>query len=196
MRAPASLLATLAVALACAGCGEDDDFGGSPDPATERSDRPADPPPGWRTFANRRAGFTISVPREWSARTRKSATLIRSSDRLLAVTVAADRSEPGRTTPPRRYARQAFAALPTFRAARATSTGGVRGSPYPNARVDGRGTLAGTGQRQHITVAAFRRPGRVTYTVVAFSARVGSRPVHAVPLRTLLASLRARAPRP
>ena len=193
MRAIALLLAATAT-LAATGCGEEDDFAGSPDPATERSDRPADPPPGWRSFANRRAGFSLSVPPGWPARTRGSATLIRSSDRVVAVTVAADRSEAGRTTHPRPYARRAFRALPGFRKLRASPARHVRGNPYPNARVDGSGTLADRDQRQHITVAAYRRARRATYTVVAFSARLGNAPAYAGELRKLLASLRAQRP--
>jgi hypothetical protein len=176
------------------GCGEEEEFTGSPDPATERTDPPAKPPSGWRTFANRRAGFTLSVPPGWTARARSSATLIRSSDRLLAVTVAADRSEAGRTTQPRQYARRAFRALPGFERLRASAVRRVPRSPYPSARVDGKGTLADRGQRQRITVAAFRRPERATYTVVAFSAPVGRAPAHAGELQLLLASLRARPP--
>jgi hypothetical protein len=165
-----------------------------PDPASERRDRPAKPPPGWRTLANRRAGFTLSVPRAWTARKRGSATLIRSSDGLLAVTVAADRSEPGRTTPARAYARRTFRALPGFRKLRAQRVRPVRRSRYRSGRVDGRGTLGRRRQRQHITVAAFRRPGRVTYSLIAFGADVEGRPPHPGPLRTMLASLRGRPP--
>ncbi len=194
MRATALLVAALTAGLAGLGCGDDDDFAGSPDPATERNDPPAKPPPGWRTFANRRAGFTLAVPAGWSARARKSATLIRSSDRLLAITVAADRSEPARTTPPREYARRTFRAVPGFRNLRLRTAGRVKGSPYPNARVSGTGTLADRRQRQRITVAAFRRPRQVTYTVVAFSARAGPAPAHAAELARMLASLRARRP--
>ena len=194
MRGIAALLAA-AAALGATGCGVEDEFAGSPDPASERSDRPAKPPPGWHTIANRRAGFTLSVPRGWPARTRKSATLIRSSDRLLAVTVAADRSEDGRATRPRAYARRTFRALPGFRKLRLTPARRVRGSSYRSARVDGSGTLAKRRQRQRITVAAYQRPGRVTYTIVAFTARLGGGPVYAGPLRTILASLRAQRPR-
>lgn len=194
MRARALLAAALAATVACFGCGEEDEFADSPDPATERSDPPAKPPPGWHTFANRRAGFTLSVPPGWPARARKSATLIRSSDRLLAITVAADRSEPARTTPPGEYAQRTFRALPGFRHLKPSETRGVAHSPYPSARLDGTGTLGVNGQRQRITAAAFRRPGHVTYTVIAFSARVGRAPAHAGELRTLLASLRARRP--
>lgn len=194
MRGTRLAAAAAIAALSAAGCGDDEKFAGSPDPATERTDRPAEPPAGWRTFANRRAGFTVSVPQDWAARRRGSATLIRSSDRLVAVTVSADRSEPGRTTRPGPYARRAFRALPGFRRLRAGRPRRVDDSPYPSRRVDGSGTLAGRRQRQRITVAAFRRPGRVTYTVVAFSALVDGAAPHRATLRTLLASLRGRRP--
>jgi hypothetical protein len=190
----AVLVAVACAAVAAPGCGDEDETAGSPDPATERSDPPADPPPGWRTFANRRAGFTLSVPRGWLARTRRSATLVRSSDRLMAITVAADRSEAGRTTSPRQYARRAFRALPGFRKLRATPARRVRRSPYPSSRLDGTGTLARRRQPQHITVAAFRRGNRATYTVVAFAAPFGRVYAHAGPLRRVLASLRAQRP--
>jgi hypothetical protein len=189
------LLLAGAAALGATSCDEEDEFTGSPDPAKERSDHPAKPPPGWHTVANRRAGFTLSVPRGWPTRTRRGATLVRSSGRLVAVTVAADRSEDGRTTRPREYARRTFRALPGFRKLRSAPARRVRGSPYQSARVDGRGTLAKRRQRQRITVAAYQRPRRVTYTIVAFSARVGGVPVYAGPLRKILASLRAQRPR-
>ena len=184
----------MSVAAIAAGCGDEEKLEGSPDPRTERSDRPAHPPAGWRTFSNRRAGFTISIPRDWSARRRRGATLVRSRDRLLALTVAADRSESGRTTRPRRYARQAFRALPGFRRLRIGRTRGVAQSPYPSARADGTGLLARRRQRQRITVAAFRRPRRVTFTIVAFSAELGGRAPHAAAVTTVLASLRGQRP--
>ena len=190
MRATALLVAALLAGLTGSGCGEEDEFAGSPNPARERSDPPAKPPTGWRTFANGRAGFTLSVPPAWPARARGSATLIRSSDRLVAVTVAADRSEAARTTPPRGYARRTFRALPGFRNLKVNAVRKVEHSPYPSARVDGAGTLAERRQRQHITVAAFQRPHRVTYTVVAFS----SSAAHSAEIDVMLASLRARRP--
>jgi hypothetical protein len=189
-----ALLAAALVAVAFPGCGEEDEFADSPDPATERNDPPAKPPPGWHTFTNRRAGFTLSVPPGWPARARKAATLIRSNDRLVAVTVAADRSESARTTPPREYAMRTFRALPGFRDLKPGKRGEVAHSPYPSARVDGTATLTENRQRQRITVAAFRRPGRVTYTIVAFSARLGRASAHAGELKLLFASLRARRP--
>ena len=112
----------------------------------------------------------------------------------MAVTVAADRSEAARTTPAREYARRTFRALPGFRQLKPTNARKVKGSPYPSARVDGSGTLVERSQRQRITVAAFRRPRRVTYTVVAFAARSAGAPAHAGELEQMLASLRARRP--
>lgn len=191
MRATALLAAAVVAGLAGIGCGDDDEFTGAPDPATERNDPPAKPPPGWRTFSNRRAGFTISVPPGWPARARGSATLIRSDDRLVAVSVAADRSEPARTTGARQYARRTFRALPNFKKLKLKRTRRVERSPYMSARVDGAGTLSNRKQRQRITVAAFRRPRRVTYTVVAFSAPAGTARAE---IDVLLASLRARRP--
>jgi hypothetical protein len=190
VRATALLVAALIAGLAGPGCGEEDEFTGSPNPARERSDPPAKPRAGWRTFTNRRAGFTLSLPPGWPARARRSATLIRSTDRLVAVTVAADRSEIARTAPPRRYAQRTFRALPGFRNLKPDALRAVRGSPYPSARVDGAGTLAERRQRQHITVAAFQRPHRVTYTVVAFSASAA----HSGEVGLMLASLRGRRP--
>jgi len=192
VRATALLAAAVVAALAGTGCGEEDEFTGTPDPATERNDPPAKPPPGWRTFANRRAGFTVSVPPGWPTRARGSATLIRSSDRLVAVSIAADRSEPARTTAPRQYARRTFHALPNFENLKVKRTRRVARSPYMSARVDGVGTLSNRRQRQRISVAAFRRPRRVTYTVVAFSAPAGV--AHGAEIDALLASLRARRP--
>ncbi len=190
MRATALLVAALLAGFTGSGCGEEDEFAGSPNPAREHSDPPAKPPAGWRTFTNRRAGFTLSIPPGWPARARGSATLIRSSDRLVAVTVAADRSEAARTARPRRYARRTFRALPGFRNLKVNAVRKVNDSPYSSARVDGAGTLAERRQRQHITVAAYQRPHRVTYTVVAFSASAA----HFGEVDLMLASLRARRP--
>lgn len=192
MRGSATLACALLVPLV--GCGEETKLEGSPDPQTERVDRAAAPPEGWHTAMNRVAGFTLSVPDGWTVRKRAGATLVRSADQLLVVTVAADRSKSGRETRARRYARQAFRALPGFKRLRLTKTGVVRGSRYESSRADGSGVLAKRRQRQRLTVAAFRRPGRVTYTAIAFRAEVSGRAPYAAALATLLRSLRMRRP--
>jgi hypothetical protein len=163
MRRRLGLPLLLAAALV-AGCGEDDEEKAP----SERADRAAKPPRGWRTVSNHSAGFTIAAPRRWTARTRKGATLIRSDDRLVVVTVAADRSEEGRGTHPARYARLTLLNLPEFEGRVSPRVRRVRGSPYGSARVDGFGTVRTSRRLQRITVATYRLPGRVTYTAVVF----------------------------
>src|SRR4051794_18622911 len=106
----AKVIAILATAVACSGCGKG---GGSAAPP-QRADRPAKPPPGWHTVANRRARFTIAAPRRWIARVRDGATLIRSRDRLVVVTIGADRTAAGRELPVSQYARETLQDLPDF----------------------------------------------------------------------------------
>src|SRR3954447_1011389 len=109
MRLPARRwLALVAGTAALAGCGAEE---GKP---ADRGDRPARLPAGWRTVGNQSVGFTIGIPRHWSTRTRRSATLIRSLDRLVAATVAADRGPQGRETSAGPYALATLRGLPDF----------------------------------------------------------------------------------
>jgi hypothetical protein len=183
-------------AMALAGCGDDDGepAGRGPDPAAERSDPPAKPPPGWRTVRDERAGFTLSAPRTWSARTKGPATLIRSDDELVSVTVAADRTELERVADPGAFARQTIRKLPGFRGRVSERTRRVRRSPYENARADARGRLSTSKVPQRITAAVFQRRGQVTYEVLVFrNAKV--RPHFNDPVvERMLRSFRAQAP--
>ena len=187
------ITAILLAGLGAAGCGDDDERDSAP-PA-ERVDRPAEPPPGWRTVVDDRAGFSISVPPGWRARSGRDGSLVRSPDRLAAVSVQADRGASARVTPPDRFARDTIASLPGYRDLTARDTRDVAGSPYPNARIDGTGVRASGGTLQRVTVAVMQRPGAVTYAAVAFrDARRTGRP-EARALDRLLASLRARPAR-
>lgn len=185
-------LGAVALAGLAPPCGGDETR--APDPSQERADRAVRPPPGWRTLENGTAGFTIAVPPAWTARVRRAATLIRSPDKLLALTIAADRSEPGRTTPPPRYASLTIRELSGLDPAPIRRRGGVRGSPYETATVEAT-TRRLARVRQRVSVSVFRRPGQVTYAAVAF---MNARYVQANyrTLRRMLATLRARPPGP
>lgn len=190
----------VAPALLCvcafAGCGDSPPRQLDPDPAQESSHEPAEAPRGWRTVRNRLAGFTIAVPPGWSARTRRSATLIRSEDQLLALTVQADRGPQGRELSPADYANQTLAALPGFTRMLRARRGGAVESPYANARADARGTLERGRQEQRVSAVVFQRKGRVSYVAVAFrNARTRPR-AHEGELQEVLATLRAQAPTP
>lgn len=176
-----------------AGCGEKDERI-APATVAEATDPAAPPPRGWRTYLDRRAGFSISVPPGWSARRRGAATLVRSRDRLLAVSIVADRGAEGRETTAGDYARDTIASLPGYRQLAARGVRPVDGSPYESARADGAGTRESAERRQRVTAAAFRRPGQVTYAAVAFRDARGSGRMEARRLDRLLASLRARPP--
>jgi hypothetical protein len=188
-RAIPALLAAAAL-VAGAGCGDD----GDDEPPPERADPPAETPPGWRTVRNAPAGFTIAVPRSWTARTKRAATLLRSKDRLVVITVAADRSDPGRELEPEEYARRTLESLPGFEGSVSATSRRVRGSPYDSARVDGTGTVRTTRRPQGITVAAYHRPEAVTYAAVVFrNPRVDPRRDTRT-IRRILGTLRARPP--
>lgn len=190
LRHAAALLAVLTVALA--GCGKKDVTVLPPNPASEPADSPAQPPRGWRTHENARAGFTIALPRSWRAATRGSASRVRARDRAVVVSLQADRSEAGQSTPADEYALATLEALPGYRELEGR-TADAPDSPYETARAAGSGTRAESGRRQRVSVTVFRRPGQVTYTAVAFSdprARAGRRT-----LDRALATLRAQPPR-
>ena len=191
-RKPAAQAALVASALAAAlaGCGGDS----GEEPRSGRSDPPVRPPAGWRVVANEAAGFTVAAPRRWTARTRGRATLIRSPDRLVALTVAADRSRAGRELPPARYARTTLERLPGFEGSVSTSARRVPGTPYRTARVDGLGAVRTSRTAQRITVAAYRVAGEGTFAAVVFrNARV-TPPRDDRVVERLLRTLRAGAP--
>ena len=185
-------VALLAAALLLgSGCGKKEVTVLPPDPASERADPAAQPPRGWRTHQNAPAGFTIALPRSWRAAVRDGATRVRSADGSVLVSIQADRSEDGRTTPASEYALATFEALPGYRDLEGRPAPAPR-SPYDAARAAGSGTRARGDRRQRVSVTVFRRPGQVTYTAVAFSA-----PRAGAGRRTLdraLTTLRGRPP--
>ncbi len=190
MRPLRRTLPVLAALLLAAGCG-----GGDSKPPEEHADHPAKPPHGWKTVRNRTAGFTLSVPRNWTAKVKEAATLIRSKDKLLVLTVAADRGEAGRTLTATEYARQTLEALPEFEGSELPGSRRVHRSPYKSARVDGAGSFKNSKRPQRIAVVAYRRPGQVTYALVAFFNPKLPAAYYEPSLRRVLRSFRAQPPR-
>ena len=184
---PLLIAPVLAGLVACGG----GDSAGGPE---EKAAKPATPPAGWRTVRNEAAGFTIAAPRSWRAATKRGATLITSKDGLVAVTVAADRSRAGKEAGPGSYARDVIAALPGFEGAVSVRDARIAGSPYETAVAQGSGTVKTSGEPQRIEVAAFHRPGLVTYSAVIFrNARARPVPGRATVAR-MLRSFRAQPP--
>jgi hypothetical protein len=184
----------LSVCTLAAGCGDTPPRQLDADPAQESSDKPAEAPRGWRTVRNPSAGFSIAIPPGWSARTKRGATLIRSGDELLALTVQADRGPQGRELAPADYAGQTLAAVPGFTPRLRPKRGDTVDSPYVNARADARGVLERSRLEQRVSAVVFQRKGHVSYVAVAFrNAEVRPRG-HDDELERVLGTLRAQAP--
>ena len=184
------LTAMLLLASVLGACGDDE----APERPAEQADAPAKPPRGWRTVENEAAGFTIAAPKTWAAATKRGATLIRSKDELVAVTIAADRSPAGTDTEPGAYARDVVAALPGFQGGISVREAEIAGSPYETAVAAGAGTIKTSGVPQRIQVVVFHRPRRVTYSAVIFrNARARPVPGRGTVAR-MLRSFRAQPP--
>ena len=92
------------------GCGGEEE----PQPAEEPRET-VDPLPklrqGWKPYVNHRIGFAMGVAPGWSARETGTSTLLRSPDRLVAVSVSADRTDAALAVPLDEFAADAAAAL-------------------------------------------------------------------------------------
>lgn len=183
------IVAVAAAALIAAGCGDD-----GPEKRNERADPAAKPPRNWKTARNREAGFTLSIPRSWTAKVKEQATLIRSKDKLVVLTVAADRGPEGRELTATAYAKRTLESLPEFEGSELPSASRVRGSPYKSARVDGVGSLKTSRRPQRIAVVAYRRPRKVIYALVAFFNPKVPAAFYEATFRRILRSFRAQPP--
>lgn len=187
------MLIVLAIALAAlvGGCGEKEE---PPPPPVETVDPLPKLPREWKRHVNRRAGFAIGVPEGWSARDRRSSSLLRSPDRLVAVSVSVDRGEGALALPVERFATRVADALSGFRRLKAD-----RPRPFP-ARYEAAAVRA-TGRTkkddvpQRLLVVVQRREGFATYAVlVAENAKLGANR-HRDEIRRMVRSLRGRPPR-
>lgn len=193
-----ALRRTVAIGLgvACAAglgaCG--DESPPAPPAPEERADRRGPLPAGWTRVVNRDAGFSLGIPPGWTARGGRGATLVRSGDRLLAVSITADRSPEGRDLPPEVYARRTVRGLDGYRDLRIGRPRPLRLGRYPGGVVDATGTFARTRVRQAIRAIALRRRGQVTFALLFFrTARAPAR-VYAPALAGMVRTFRAGPP--
>jgi hypothetical protein len=190
-RGSIAALLVLMFALLLAGCdvGEKDEP--SP-PPVETADPLPKLPKRWGRHANPELGFAIGVPPRWSADDRRRSSLFRSPDRLVAVSVSADRSEGGLAVPIEEFALRVTKALPDLKRLRAE-----RPRPF-RARYDAAAVTATArspaGVPQRLLLVVERREPFATYTaVVAANARQGAG-AHRDEVLRMLRSLRGRRP--
>jgi len=187
------IVVVAALGVLQAGCSDDEESEISK-VGVERGDAPARPPPGWKTVSNSFAGFTISAPRTWTAAGTRRRTVIRSDDRLVAVSISADRTARGRELSARRYARRTIRTVPNFVGIVGKRVSRIAGSRYESAVLTATGTVSPSNLSQRISVVIFRRPGRVTYGALVFR-NAGVKPNFNEPtIQRMLRSFRAQPP--
>jgi hypothetical protein len=170
-------LATLVVGLALLGCGCGSSDGSESEPAPEeRADRPAELPGPWKRHTNERGGFTLGLPPGWTASDRAAATLIRSYDRLVAVSITPDRTEAGMAIAIEEYAARAADALEGFRGGLDPKGSFDFGHRYDATEVRAEGASE-NGIDQRVSVIVLRRDELATFTaVIAANAKRAAQP--------------------
>ena len=183
----------LACAAGAAACGDEDS---PPEPAApaERADPRGRLPAGWRRVVNARAGFSLGIPPGWTARGATGTTLVRSGDRLLAVSITADRSPEGRELPPDVYVRRTARGLTGYTDLKVGRPAPLRGARYPGATLAATGTFARTKVRQVIRVTALRRRGQVTFALIFFRTARAPGALYAPAVVGMLRTFRAAPP--
>ena len=189
----------LLAAVALAGCG------GGDDSSTTSTTTPPRPPPketrdplperpkDWEPYVNERGGYALLLPRGWKAEADGPRTLIRAFDRLVAISIAPDRSAEARATPISDYATRTADELRGF--AGGFDPKGMRpfAHRYEGTEVFGTGTSR-DGVDQRASVIVLRRGELATLTVV-LAARAKPGAGESVRIaRRAIATLRTRPP--
>jgi hypothetical protein len=171
-----TLVAAVATAvMALAGCGDDDEPTAPPvERKPEKPERVAGLPAGWTVEENKAQGFGLGAPPGWRAGgdcfkgglAPGSVTILCSPDRLVTLSVSADRTDEALELEPGEFAVRTMEGL-------ADSYDGLElGKPrpfkarYPGASVDGAGKAVGTGVPQDVTVVVLRREGAANFAAV------------------------------
>ena len=155
-------LAAFCAAVAVGACGEDDEPA-PPERPRETVDRLPELPTGWKPYVNRRVGFAMGMPPGWRAAHRGASTLLRSPDRLVAVSISADRTLEAVEFGLDDYVEQAAEALPRFERLKVGHPRPFR-DEYPARAVGAAGIKDGV--HQQLLFIALRRRGIVTYPIL------------------------------
>ena len=195
-RARLVLLLTIVVA-GCGGSGDDSSLPSTVTAPTPPPKETRDPlperPKDWEPYVNERGGYALLLPRGWKAEADGPQTLIRSFDRLVAISMAPDRSPEAAATPIEDYATRTADELRGFEAG--FDPKGMRpfAHRYEGTEVFGTGTSR-DGVDQRASVIVLRRGEVATLTVVlAANAKPGAWESVRI-ARRAIGTLRTRAP--
>jgi hypothetical protein len=186
---PIALAIALTVLVGCGGGNSDSGTSTTAHPA-ETTEPPAKPPRGWQKYISPVAGFSVSVPPAWTVEPSGGSTLLRSPDKVVAISITADRTDEALNTPLESYAAETLKNLDGFTGLTPT---GVRPykAQYPAAIATADGKLASSGVKQRLTLVVLRREGISAYPVLA-SRNAGVRSPFVKQIDAVIHSLRGR----
>jgi hypothetical protein len=158
--------AVLSSLAGCGGGGSGSSSGTTPTGPAETIDPAAKPPRGWQTYISPVAGFSVSVPPAWTVAPSGGSSLLSSPDKVVAISITADRTGEALDAPLESYAADTLKNLSGFSGLTPT---GVRPykAQYPAAIATADGTLASSGVKQRLTLVVLRREGIAAYPVLA-----------------------------
>lgn len=165
MSRPRGLLATLFAALALGACGSDSEPHTETSRPIERLDSLPRLPAGWGVHVNPSGGFAFALPPGWQARDSGTYTVVRSFDRLVAVSVGADRTREALTLPLGEFATRTLLALQGFEGELDPSEPRQLPHRYDAVAVEAEGTAERSGVAQRVQLVVMRRGGLATITV-------------------------------
>lgn len=174
-RSRSAVIAALAgAALLAGGCGSGSEEAPSQPRPPEKAESVGGLPPGWTVAEDAAQGFALGAPPGWreggdclkAGGEPGNVTVLCSPDKLVTLSVSADRTNEALELEPGEFAVRTLEGL-------ADSYDGLEpGEPkpfrghYDGASVTGSGEAVGTGVRQDVTVVVLRREGAANFTAV------------------------------
>ena len=198
-RPPAAVVAlSLVPLLALAACGSDETTTTTAAPPKPPPKETRDPlperPREWDRFINERGGYSLLVPQGWEAKADGPRTLIRSFDRLVALSIVPDRSSGALATQIADYAANTAEGLGGFEDGFRTRGTRRFEHRYDAVEVYGAGRSR-DGVDQEASVIVLRRDDVATITaVLAANAKRDARESVRI-ARRVVGTIRTRAPR-
>jgi hypothetical protein len=186
----------IVAAIAVGGCGGSDSSTGQSTTTQRHHSEDADPlpdlPAGWKPYLNRVGGFAVGRPPGWKATRKGTGSLLRSFDRLVAVSISPDRTPDAQELPLDSFATRALLALPGAGA-------GVQPSdpkPYDHHYDAVKSTFEAKASNIKLrdSLIVIRRDHLATFTVlIAANADAAARPAEEI-ARKVVATLRSQPP--
>jgi hypothetical protein len=185
--------ALVILALAVAGCGSDDSPAA---PAVDRKTETIDPlpklPPGFEPHISHVNGLAIGRPPGWTAKEVGTTTVLTAPDKLVVMSLLADRTTEQLAADPSVLVVRTFHVLEGYEGALDPSEPKRFEQPYEAFEVKGTGVSTQTGVRTRLRVVVLEREGVALVTaVIAENAKVGA-PAEVVQALEALRTLRTR----